>query len=128
MYNDAKSRIRANGSYSDEFEVKVGLHQGSVLSPLLFIIVSEALPKEFCTGCSWELLNADDLVLIAETLEKLVEEFEMWKRNLESKKLRLNMGNTKIILCGKRLDMIRTSGKYPGGVCGKGVEFKMLKF
>ena len=47
MYNDAKSRIRANGSYSDEFEVKVGLHQDSVLSPLLFIIVSEALPKEF---------------------------------------------------------------------------------
>ena len=29
--------------YSEEFEVKVGVHQGSVFSPLLFIIVLEAL-------------------------------------------------------------------------------------
>ena len=32
-----------NGSYSEEFEVKDGLHQGLVLSPLFFIIVLEGL-------------------------------------------------------------------------------------
>ena len=35
--------------YSEEFEVKVDIHQGSVLSPLLFIIVLEALSREFCS-------------------------------------------------------------------------------
>ena len=40
MYANARSRV--GEGYSEEFEVKAGLHQGSVLSPLLFIIVLEA--------------------------------------------------------------------------------------
>ena len=34
---------RVDEGYSEVFEVKVDVHQGSVLSPLLFIIVLEAL-------------------------------------------------------------------------------------
>ena len=43
MYANARSRVRVNGQYSSGFEVGVGVHQGSVLSPLLFILVLEAL-------------------------------------------------------------------------------------
>ena len=39
--------------YSEEFEVKVGVHQGSVLGLLLFIIVLEALSREFRSGVPW---------------------------------------------------------------------------
>ena len=95
MYNRAKSKVRVNGSYSDKFEVKVGVHQGSVLSPLIFIIVLEALSTEFCTSCPWELLYADDLVLIGETLDLLMEKLKLWKDNMENKGLRANMGKTK---------------------------------
>ena len=79
MYADAKSAVRINSSYSAEFNVTVGVHQGSVLSPLLFIIVMEALSQEFRTGCPWELLYADDLVIVAESLEELTEKSRLWK-------------------------------------------------
>ena len=55
MYPNARSRVRVNGQYSVEFGVGVGVHQGSVLSPLLFILVVETLSREFHTGVSWEL-------------------------------------------------------------------------
>ena len=48
-------------------EVKVSVHHGSVFSLLLFIIVLEALSREFCSGVPWEDLYADDLVIIAES-------------------------------------------------------------
>ena len=56
MYENAKSYVRVNGLFSDEFYIKVGVHQGVVLTPLLFIIVMEALSREFRVGCPWELL------------------------------------------------------------------------
>ena len=41
MYANARSRVRVGEGYSEEFEVKVDVHQGLVLSPLLYIIVLE---------------------------------------------------------------------------------------
>ena len=45
MYEDATTRVKLNGRKSKGFGVKVGVHQGSVLSSLLFIIVPEASVK-----------------------------------------------------------------------------------
>ena len=56
MYKDVRNRVRVGDGYSEEFDFGVGVHQGSVLSPLLFIIVLETLFREFRTGYPWELL------------------------------------------------------------------------
>ena len=61
--------------YLEEFEVKVGVHQGSVLSPLLFAIVVDVITKNARRGVVNELLYADDLVLMSEIMEDLKERF-----------------------------------------------------
>ena len=43
MYANALRRVHVGEGFSKEFEVEVGVHQGSILSPLLLIIVLEAL-------------------------------------------------------------------------------------
>ena len=53
MYNAADSRVRVNVCFNKRFEVAVGVHQGSVLSLLLFAIVMEALSHDCCIGCPW---------------------------------------------------------------------------
>ena len=39
----------------------------------------EALSCEFRTGCPWELLHADDLIMAAESLDKLKMRLKNWK-------------------------------------------------
>ena len=121
MYNNVKSQVRVNGSYSESFGVRVGVHQGSVLSPLLFIIVLEALSQEFRTGCPWELLYADDLVIVATSEQELLRKLDLWKRGMEAKGLSVNMPKTKVMFCGDGLNTLKPSGRYPCGVCLDGV-------
>ena len=66
-------RVPVSEGCCQEFEVKVVVHLGSVLSLLLFIIVLDALSSEFCTRVPWEDLYADDLVIIADSLKECVK-------------------------------------------------------
>ena len=65
------------------------MHQGSGLSPLLFVIVTEAISREFRVALPWKLLYADDLAVIAETEEELIKRLNEWKENVESKGMRV---------------------------------------
>ena len=119
MYEDATTKVRLNGRESNAFSVRVGVHQESVLSPLLFIIVLEALFREFREGLLMELLYADDLVLIAESEELLMEKLRKWKNGMEAKGLRVNAGKTKVMQCRVSRFQSEDSGEYPCGVLGR---------
>ena len=121
MIANALSQVLVGEGFSKEFEVKVGVHQGSVLSPLLCIIVLEALSHEFRAGVPWEDLYADDLVIIADSLEECVRRLLLWKEATEKKGLRLNAGKTKVLICGTGLNLLQSSGEYPCAVCRTGV-------
>src|SRR5207253_2218816 len=47
LYKGATTSVKLRSGKNQPFEVKVGVHQGSVLSPLLFIIVLKALSSKF---------------------------------------------------------------------------------
>jgi len=79
MYTGATSCKNSNG-----FEVNVGMHQGSALRPLLFVILMEALSREFRVAIPLEMLNAGDLVVIAETEEDLIKRLNEWKDFVEN--------------------------------------------
>ena len=111
MYDGVTTAVRMKDGESGRFEVKVGVHQGSVLSPLLFIMVLGALPKEFCVGLPLELFYADDLCLIAETEEELVEKIRCWKDAMKLKGLRVNMDKTKVMCCKVRTGQADNSGR-----------------
>ena len=85
---DVKSRVRVNGQSSQDFGVGVGVHQGSVLSPLLFILVLEALLGQFRTDVPWELVCADDLAVMADSLEECIARLNVWKEVMDHKSQR----------------------------------------
>ena len=113
--------VRTKQGYSTEFEVKVGVHQGSVLSPLLFVAVMEVVTRRVKEGLPWELLYADDLVLMAQSKEELREKVLQWKECMELKGLKLNIEKTKVMRSGKSGGEIVKTGRWPCAVCGKGV-------
>ena len=65
-YRGSKTRVKTRCGRAEN--VKEGLHQGSALSPLLFIIM-DVLAEKARTKPPWTMLFADDLVLVSETVE-----------------------------------------------------------
>jgi len=87
--------VRTVYGNSSGFQVNVCMHQDSALSPLLFVIVMEAISREFRVALPCELLYADDLVVIAETEEDLIKRLNEWKNNVANRDMRVNMNETK---------------------------------
>ena len=55
---------------SNEFQVNIGLRQGSALSPLLFILVMELISRKISTTDAMKkIMYADDIVVVAEHRE-----------------------------------------------------------
>ena len=46
LYQDARTVVRTDMGDTGDFKVGVGVHQGSVLSPLLFVVVMDVVTRE----------------------------------------------------------------------------------
>ena len=95
LYKSCKTAVSVDGELSSSFSVKVGVHQQSALSPLLFIMVMDVLTEHMRDGSLMEFLYADDLVLCGESLNEVMDKYATWKNAVEGKGLRLNINKTK---------------------------------
>ena len=65
-----------------------------------------------------ELLYADDLFLMIQTIKRLRNKFLKWKKVFESKGLKVNLGKTKVMISGSiTKDDMSKSKVDPCGVC-----------
>ena len=54
-------------------------------------------------------------------MNELLSKLNLWRKHLEAKGLRVNMGKTKIMICSRNLHSLKDSRKHPCGVCCKGI-------
>ena len=70
VYRGLHCSHRTDAGLIESFGVKAGLHQGYVLILLLFSVVMDVVSSEVRGGMPSDLLYADDLVLMAPTMEQ----------------------------------------------------------
>ena len=60
LYEDSKTKVNDESEFSEEFYVAIGVHQGSVLSPLLFAFVVDVVTENAREGLMKEVLCIDE--------------------------------------------------------------------
>ena len=91
-YKGCKAAVSVDRGLSSCFYVKVGVHQGSAWSPLLFIMVMYILTEDVRDGSLMELLYAGNLALCGESLDEVMDKYGRRKNVVEGKSLRVNVG------------------------------------
>ena len=81
----------------ESFELKVGLCQGSALSPLLSITVMDVISQEVGKEPLHAMVFADGLVLCEKTREEAEEQLELWRKAIENKGLRVSRSKTEYL-------------------------------
>ena len=127
LFEGAKTRVRVDSELSMELEVKVGMHLGSVMSPFIFAVVVDVVTEFAREGALSELLYADDLVLMSETIDGFRNKFLKWMEAFESKGLNVSLGKTKVF-GGITMDGMSKSNVDSCGVCNQRVKANSFCF
>ena len=69
--------------------VGVGLHEGSSLSPYLFVMIMDVLARGIKDISQWCMLYADDIVLCGTRSEFVKKKLEEWRRAVEDRGLKI---------------------------------------
>ena len=142
MYAGSKACVRVGSEMSDWFPVRVGLRQGCVMSPWLFNLYIDGVVREVNASVlgrglkltdrndnDWEmnqLLFADDTVVVADSEKKLCQLVQEFGRVCKRRKLRVNVGKSKVMRCARNESDTRLNVMLEGEVLEEVDQFKYL--
>ncbi|KAK3528365.1 hypothetical protein QTP86_034135 [Hemibagrus guttatus] len=102
IYERSRTVVRCAVGQTEEFNVEVGLHQGSALSPFLFAIVMDQLSEEVRQESPWTIIFADDIVICSESREQVEENLERWRFALERRGMKVSHSKTEYMCVNER--------------------------
>ncbi|KAK3540907.1 hypothetical protein QTP86_004171 [Hemibagrus guttatus] len=102
MYERSRTVVRCAVGQTEEFNVEVGLHQGSALSPFLFAMVMDQLSEEVRQESPWTMMFADDIVICSESREQVEENLERWRFALERRGMKVSRNKTEYMCVNER--------------------------
>ena len=126
MYDDSTTAVRCAVGVTERFEVKVGLHQGSALSPCLFAMMKDRMTDEIREAAPWTMMFADDIVICSESKEQVEEKLESWRYALERRGMKVNRRKTEYMCVNERQDNSSGTVKMQGEEVAKVEDFKYL--
>ena len=98
IYDRVVANVRTCKGITNDFFIKIGLHQGSALSTFLFDIVMNELTR-IQNEIPWCMLFADDIILVDETRAGVNTKLEVWRQTLESRSFKLSRAKTEYMKC-----------------------------
>jgi hypothetical protein len=90
MYDNVVTSVRTSDKDTYDFSINIGLHQESILSPYLFVLVMNVVRRGIQGDIHWCMLFADDVVLVDESSMWVEQKLELWIQTLEAKDFMLS--------------------------------------
>ena len=109
LYEPCMCNIRTGYKNDKWFNVKSGVKQGSVISPLLFIAYMDEALRIFKVkfderGKGDTMIYADDIALWSSNKEDIVKTVQIWDEVLTEIGLKMNVGKTEIMTVSRHLE------------------------
>ena len=103
-YKTNKSRVSTNIGSGEWFTTESGVRQGSILSPILFVMYMDLVIKEVHQNNPdnyFVLAYADDIAQTATSIENLQECMTRWNESFNKYNLKLNLKKIEVLVVSK---------------------------
>ena len=104
MYDRIQTHVQCSVGEMEKFPVKVGLHQGSALSPYLFNLIMDVISAEVRDEAPLSMLFADDIVLSNSQCENVEKKLEEWRKIMEQRGSKISRRKTEHLQYDKEGD------------------------